>query len=92
MALNSFLRKVGKKLSEHRRARALTQMEVAEEARIPYRYFQRIEGGYVNITMATLLRIARQLRVHPYQLLPTPKEWNWPSRNLQEAPARAKKS
>ena len=46
-----------------RQRRALTQEEVASRSRIDYKRFQRIEAGQINLTLRTLERIARVLRV-----------------------------
>lgn len=47
----------------------LTQERAAAEAGIGYKRYQRIEAGEVNLTLRTLHRLARALRVEPWQLL-----------------------
>jgi transcriptional regulator with XRE-family HTH domain len=76
-ALSTFLKKLGSKLAARRRENNLTQEEAAKKAEIPYRYFQSIESGKVNLTLSTLLRLARSLRAHPAELIPGQKEWSW---------------
>ena len=69
--LNTFLKKVGSKIRAARKSQPLSQREVAKRARISYRYYQRIEAGKANITMATLIRLAYFYKIHPCDLLPT---------------------
>ena len=75
MQLQLFLKSLGKNVSKARKDRKLTQVETASLARISYRYLQRIEAGRVNMTLSTLLRLARPLAVHPCELLPNTSEW-----------------
>jgi len=51
-----------------RAQRGLTQEEAAARARIDYKRWQRIEAGQVNLTLKTLERIARTLRLDPLKL------------------------
>lgn len=71
MTLDVFLKKVGGKVRAARKSQALNQREAATSARISYRYYQRIEAGKANITMATLIRLAQLYKIHPCDLLPT---------------------
>ena len=53
MSLDILLKFVGRKVAVIRRERALTQVQVAREAGISYRYFQNIESGAANMTIST---------------------------------------
>ena len=72
-----FLKALGRKVALARQARQLTQKQAAKLANISDRYLQRIEAGMVNLTMATLLRIARPLKAHPKDLIPGSADWSW---------------
>ena len=52
-----------------RRRRSLTQEEAAFRAGIDYKQWQRIEGGKVNITLATLCRVSSVLGIRSDVLL-----------------------
>jgi transcriptional regulator with XRE-family HTH domain len=67
--LDRACRKVGKRVARLRAGRELTQQEFAERAGLDYKYVQRIEGGKVNVSLATLLRLAKALRVRLPELL-----------------------
>lgn len=75
MQLNAFLKTLGKRISEARKRRSLTQLEASRLAQISYRYLQRIESGKVNLTMSTLLRILIPFNLHPAEILPSTQEW-----------------
>ena len=70
MTFESFLEFIGAKIAEVRRARELTQREVARQAGLSYRYFQTIETGAANMTLATLYKLARFLNVHISDFFP----------------------
>lgn len=79
-SIDSFLRSTGQKLAEARRRDDKTQRELADEARLSVRYLQSIEAGEVNLTLFTLLRVAKPLGLHPSALIPTAREWKWVKR------------
>jgi transcriptional regulator with XRE-family HTH domain len=54
---------IGKRIRDLRKARGMTQEAVAEKARIHTKYFGNIERGEVNLTVATVERIAQALEV-----------------------------
>ncbi|MEF7440625.1 helix-turn-helix transcriptional regulator [Paenibacillus lautus] len=60
---------VGKKIRLYRKARSLTQEELGEYLEIDQSYLGRIERGEINITLDTLYKISKALRIHPAQLL-----------------------
>lgn len=49
--------------------RHLTQERAAELAGIDYKRWQRIEAGKVNITLQTLFRIAKAVKLNPACLM-----------------------
>lgn len=53
-----------------REKRGLTQVEAAEKAEIDPRYYPRIERGEINITLDTLFRIVKALKVEAGDILP----------------------
>lgn len=75
--MNTFLKRVGKNVANARRESELTQAELAERVDISTRYLQSIEAGQVNMTLSTLLRLARPLRVPPARLIAVDNEWVW---------------
>ncbi|MBI2395164.1 MAG: helix-turn-helix transcriptional regulator [Deltaproteobacteria bacterium] len=62
---------VGRKIAELRRERGWTQQEAAEQLRMPLKNFQRVEAG-MNLTIRTLVRIARGLDVPTRTLFDPP--------------------
>lgn len=59
---------VTRRIGEVRRAKGVTQEELAARLGMAVRGFQRIEAGQ-NITLHTLARIANALKVEPGELL-----------------------
>ena len=71
MTEKQFFILLGKRIQQLRKEKGLRQEDM-EEYGIPYKYYQRIEapGSYpANITMRTLLKIAKSLDVEPQDLL-----------------------
>jgi transcriptional regulator with XRE-family HTH domain len=64
---------VGHRVAEARRALGWTQEEAAEKLRMPLPNLRRYEAG-VNLTLRTLVRLARGLRVTTRSLLDEPKD------------------
>jgi transcriptional regulator with XRE-family HTH domain len=64
---------VGRRVAEIRRAMGLTQQEAAERLRMPLKNFQRIESG-MNLTIRTLVRLARGLCVPTRDLFDPPTD------------------
>jgi transcriptional regulator with XRE-family HTH domain len=70
MKEREFFLKLGQRIKKIRREKGLRQEDM-EDFGIPYKYYQRIESPGkrpANITMKTLLKIAKALEVDPYQL------------------------
>jgi DNA-binding XRE family transcriptional regulator len=62
------LRRLGRQIRQLRRAAGLTQEAAAERARLDYKHYQSIESGNSNVTVASLIGIAKALRVKPAEL------------------------
>jgi len=67
--LKKALAKLGKRLRALRLERELTQEEAADAAALDTKHYQAIEAGQSNLTIASLLGIARALRVNLSELL-----------------------
>ena len=61
-------RRLGEALRALRAERGLSQEEAAERAGVHAKHLQRIEGGNANVTLATLVALARAYRVAPVKL------------------------
>lgn len=66
---NIFLTAVGSKIKKHREESLYTQEKLAEAAEIEYKYYQKIENGQKNITLKTLYKICKVLKIKPKDLL-----------------------
>ena len=62
------LNRLGKRVRALRRERDLTQEEAAEIAKLDEKHWQDIEGARTNPTVATLVGIAKALKVTLSQL------------------------
>ncbi|TGL99673.1 MULTISPECIES: helix-turn-helix domain-containing protein [Leptospira] len=70
MELEEFLIKIGKKIQKIRKEKGLTQENLDEGAfPIPVRTLQDIEAGKANVTVGSLLKISKHLKVKPKDLL-----------------------
>jgi transcriptional regulator with XRE-family HTH domain len=54
---------VGQKIRARRKQAGLTQEKLAEKADLTYKYVGEVERGTVNISLDSLVRIAKALRV-----------------------------
>lgn len=63
---------VGRRVAELRRERGWTQQEAAEHLRMPLKNLQRVEVG-MNLTIRTLVRVAKGLGVPTRELFDEPK-------------------
>ena len=61
--LATVLRSVGRRIAELRRARGLTQEQLAEQAGVTVGYVRQIEGGTENLTLESLVKLANLLEV-----------------------------
>ena len=69
MTLDALLKQVGKNIANFRKSNALTQRDVADQIGITYRYFQSIESGNANMTLATVFRISQFFGVPFFELI-----------------------
>jgi transcriptional regulator with XRE-family HTH domain len=67
--LDVVLRRLGRRVRVLRAALELSQEEVAGRAEIDAKHFQEIEAGRVNVTMASLVGLARALGTSLSKLL-----------------------
>jgi len=67
-----FLVGIGLRLKEERERIGLTQEDLAERIGTDSRSLQRIESGFVNISVVKLLTLATSVRVTPQALLAKP--------------------
>ncbi len=58
MKLRDYLKRVGKNIRTARLRSGLRQIDVNEQIGLTYRHYQNIEAGRVNLTVATLCRLA----------------------------------
>ena len=63
------LREAGRRIATAREGLGLTQEEAADRAGIDYKRWQRLEGGNVNATLRTLLRVADALDTNVWAML-----------------------
>ena len=63
--------KIGARMYRVRKARGMTQAEVAEAAEISDRTYADIERGSVNMRLETMLSICTALKITPDELLTT---------------------
>jgi transcriptional regulator with XRE-family HTH domain len=54
---------VGQNIRACRKQARMSQEKLAEKADLSYKYVGEVERGYVNISLDSLLRIARALKV-----------------------------
>ena len=57
------LKLVGRRVKELRQERGLTQEEAARLSGFDYKYFQRIEYGEKNLSLTSLGKLAKALKV-----------------------------
>lgn len=70
---NQVIRDVGRKIREFRMRRGWTQEQAAEKLGIALRNFQAMERGKQNLTLKTMVRLARLLGVRTRELLDEPE-------------------
>jgi transcriptional regulator with XRE-family HTH domain len=66
-------RVVGENFARLRRARGLTQEQVAERTGFSQQYISGLESGKRNPTLLTLFELAQGIRSTPEELVRTPK-------------------
>jgi transcriptional regulator with XRE-family HTH domain len=58
-----YRRIVGQKIRAYRKQARMSQEKLAEKADLSYKYLGEVERGYVNISLDSLMRIAKALKV-----------------------------
>ena len=66
---SSYRRTVGQQIRFYRKEADLSQEELAEKADLSYKYVGEVERGLVNISLDSLMRIAKALRVKMNDLI-----------------------
>jgi len=93
-AENKLLRGVGRRLAELRRAAGMTQQELADAYGATPKYVRLVEGGSENLTLITMLRLARLVRADITDLLMPPATLRVtkgrPRQEPREAPSGAR--
>ncbi|MCI0532410.1 MAG: helix-turn-helix domain-containing protein [candidate division Zixibacteria bacterium] len=64
-----FRKVVGQNVKTFRRKLGLSQEEVAERADVHWTYVSGVERGRYNISLASLVKLAKALNRKPYELL-----------------------
>ncbi|MGB1211659.1 MAG: helix-turn-helix domain-containing protein [Lacinutrix venerupis] len=59
-----FIKDIGTRIQELRRAQGITQLDLASKADIDVRQVQRLENGQTSATLKTLLKIINGLGVN----------------------------
>lgn len=67
------IHRVGRRIAELRRGKAWTQEKFAERLRTSVQWVSRIESGVVNLTLETLVGLARVLDVEVTDLFVPPQ-------------------
>jgi transcriptional regulator with XRE-family HTH domain len=63
MRVSDYLKKIGRNIREARLRAGLTQIDVYEKTGVTYRHYQNIEAGKINLTVATLCRLAKVFKI-----------------------------
>ena len=59
----AYRRTVGQQIRTYRKGAALTQEKLAEKAGLSYKYLGEVERGVVNVSLDSLMRLARALKL-----------------------------
>lgn len=63
-----YRRIVGQQIRAHRKEAGLSQEQLAEKASLSYKYLGEVERGCVNVSLDSLMRIAKALKVKVAEL------------------------
>ena len=58
-----YRRIVGQKIRAYRKQAGLSQEKLAEKASLSYKYLGEVERGCVNVSLDSLMRIAKALKI-----------------------------
>ena len=64
-----YLKAFGENFKRLRKAKGISQENLAVEADVDYQQIYRIEHGKINTTISTILSIAKALDIHPKEFL-----------------------
>jgi transcriptional regulator with XRE-family HTH domain len=60
---SAYRRTVGQQILAYRKKAGLTQEKLAEKASLSYKYLGEVERGVVNVSLDSLMRIAKALKL-----------------------------
>lgn len=69
MTDKQFLKKLGKKISQLRKDKGISVLNLAEKVEISRMELYRIEGGEVNSSINVLRRLAKELEIEAHELI-----------------------
>ena len=78
------LHRIGNNLYKVRKAKGLTQAEVAEKAELSDRTYADIERGSTNMRIETLLKICEALNITPNDILVVDNDIEIPEQDIAE--------
>jgi transcriptional regulator with XRE-family HTH domain len=59
----AYRRTVGQQIRAYRKGAGLTQEKLAEKASLSYKYVGEVERGVVNVSLDSLMRVAKALKL-----------------------------
>ena len=59
----AYRRTVGQQIRSYRKEAGLTQEQLAEKSSLSYKYLGEVERGIVNVSLDSLMRIAKALKL-----------------------------
>jgi len=71
--MNSLLAKLGKKVRELRKTQKLSQKKLAQKAGLHYTYIGAVERGERNLSLRSMEKIAKGLKVNIAEFFPSPQ-------------------
>jgi transcriptional regulator with XRE-family HTH domain len=64
----SYRQILGQKIRAHRKRAKMSQEKLAEKAALSYKYLGEVERGVVNISLDSIVRIAKALKIQVHDL------------------------
>jgi transcriptional regulator with XRE-family HTH domain len=64
-----YRRTVGQQIRAYRKEAGLTQEKLAEKAGLSYKYLGEVERGVVNVSLDSLMRLAKALKLNVADLV-----------------------
>jgi transcriptional regulator with XRE-family HTH domain len=65
---SSHRRILGQKILSHRKRAEMSQEKLAEKAELSYKYLGEVERGVANISLDSMVRIAKALKIRVHDL------------------------